>query len=451
MTVDRRHLLSAGLAAGVGASAAGIRSTSAQAQAAGSTDLGLVPGSNVDQSSVLQLAVDEAASSGSTLSLPAGRFRVGAIKLRSGTRLIGANGATELEFTGSGGSFLTGQEIENVVIEGLTLVGAYKGLVPDAADGLITLNDVKDARLRNLRITQSAASGISLIKCSGSVTDCRVTEVMDAAIRSIDARGMEIAHNDIADCGNNGIQVWRYSVGEDGTIVTANRIARVRADGGGSGQNGNGINVYRAGGVLVSDNRITDCAFSAVRGNSAANIQILANNCARLGEVALYSEFGFQGAVIANNVVDTAATGISVTNFNEGGRLAVVQGNLIRNMFRREQEPVDVRGHGISVEADTVLSNNVIEKAPTAGIIIGWGSYMREVVASGNLVRDARVGILVTANPGAGACLLSGNMISGSTDGAIRGMDDNGEPTGPELVSGAGAGGNISVAGNLAV
>ena len=30
--------------------------------------------------------------------------------------------------------------------------------------------------------------------------------------------------------------------------------------------------------------------------------------------------------------VDGAALGISVTNFNEGGRLAVVQGNLIRNL-----------------------------------------------------------------------------------------------------------------------
>ena len=36
--------------------------------------------------------------------------------------------------------------------------------------------------------------------------------------------------------------------------------------------------------------------------------------------------------VIANNIVDGAALGVSVTNFDEGGRLAVVQGNLIRNL-----------------------------------------------------------------------------------------------------------------------
>ena len=33
---------------------------------------------------------------------------------------------------------------------------------------------------------------------------------------------------------------------------------------------------------------------------------------------------------MANNIVDGAALGVSVTNFDKGGRLAVVQGNLIR-------------------------------------------------------------------------------------------------------------------------
>ena len=127
---------------------------------------------------------------------------------------------------------------------------------------------------------------------------------MQAAIRSVDAAGLEIAHNDIADCGNNGIQVWRSEAGEDGSTVTANRIVRIRADGGGSGENGNGVNVFRAGSVLVSGNRITDCAYSAVRGNASSDIQIIANSCARLGEVAIYAEFGFEGALIANNLVD---------------------------------------------------------------------------------------------------------------------------------------------------
>ena len=63
-----------------------------------------------------------------------------------------------------------------------------------------------------------------------------------------------------------------------------------------------------------------------------SNIQIIGNNCAALDEVAIYSEFGFEGAVIADNVIDGAETGISVTNFNEGGRLATVRGNIVRNL-----------------------------------------------------------------------------------------------------------------------
>ena len=404
-----------------------------------------MPGSPIDQGPVLQAALDDATSRGAPLELPAGRYRIGALELRPGARIVGAAGATTLEFTG-GGTFITADQADGILLDGLVLDGAYQAL----DDGLISIRNSRGVRLRHLTLTRSVANGISLTACAGSVSDCNITSVMQAAIRSVDAIGMEIAHNDIADCGNNGIQVWRSEAGEDGSLVSANRIVRVRADSGGSGQNGNGVNVFRAGSVLVSGNRITDCAFSAVRGNAASDIQIIGNSCSRLGEVAIYAEFGFEGALIANNLVDTAATGITVTNFNNGGRLAVVQGNLVRNLFRREHEPVDKRGHGITVEADTALTGNVVERAPTAGIVIGWQHWMREVVATSNLVRASRVGILVSNDPGAGACLLSNNMVSGATDGAIRAMDGNGDPTGPELTHGGGDG-KLTVIGNLSV
>ena len=125
----------------------------------------------------------------------------------------------------------------------------------------------------------------------------------------------------------------------------------------------------------------------------------------RLGEVALYAEFGFEGALIANNVVDGAALGVAVTNFNEGGRLAVVQGNMIRNLvaFRAAgADPNDVAGIGIGVEADTAVTGNVVENAPTVGILLGWGRYMRDVAATGNVVRASGVGIAVSVAAGAG-------------------------------------------------
>lgn len=446
MTLDRRNVLTAGIAAGlaVGGATCGARPAEARTRSGSGDTSGLVPGSANDQTAALQAALDDAASRGAPLELPPGRYRVGTLELRAGARIVGAAGATTLEFTGSG-AFVAGDQADGVLLEGLALDGAYRAL----DDGLISIRNSRGVHLRHLTLTGSVANGISLVGCAGSVSDCNVSSVMQTGIRSVDAAGLQIAHNDIADCGNNGIQVWRSEAGEDGSIVSANRIVRVRADSGGSGQNGNGVNVFRAGSVLVSGNRITDCAFSAVRGNAASDIQIIGNSCSRLGEVAIYAEFGFEGALIANNLVDTAATGITVTNFNDGGRLAVVQGNLVRNLFRREHEPVDKRGHGITVEADTALTGNVVERAPTAGIVIGWQHWMREVVATSNLVRASRVGILVSNDPGAGACLLSNNMVSGATDGAIRAMDGNGDPTGPELTHGGD--GKLSLIGNLSV
>ncbi|MFA5898402.1 MAG: TIGR03808 family TAT-translocated repetitive protein [Hyphomicrobium sp.] len=450
MTLSRRNVLSTGVAAGIAVGATSGPRPAVARSASAQLHLSLLGNSTVDQAPALQAAIDSAAPHGEPVVLPSGRFRVGPLQLRSGTRLIGAEGATVLEYAG-GGAFITAQDAESIVIEGMTLDGAYLPLDASRTDALLSLRNVRGLQISCLTLTRSPANCITLEGCSGRVADCNISNAMLAAIHSIDAAGIEITHNAIADCGNAGIHVWRSEPGEDGSIVSGNRIVRIRADAGGTGQNGNGVNVFKAGGVLVSDNRITDCAYTAVRANSASNIQIIGNSCARLGEVALYAEFAFEGALIANNLVDTAAAGISVTNFNDGGRLAVVQGNLIRNLFRREHEPVDKRGHGITVEADTALTGNVVEQAATAGIVIGWGPYTREVVATGNLVRASRVGILVSSHPGAGACLLANNMISGAPDGAIRAMDDNGAPIGPDLAQGGRNDKLLSIAGNLSV
>ena len=161
--------------------------------------------------------------------------------------------------------------------------------------------------------------------------------------------------------------------------------------------------------------------FTAIRGNAVSDFLVTGNSCSQLGEVAIYAEFGFEGAIISNNIVDKAATGISVTNFNEGGRLAVVQGNLLKNMFLRENE----RGVGIAVEADAMVSGNVVEGAPGGGIMVGWGKYLRDVNVTGNLVREARIGIGISAVEGAGYAFVTNNMLSLTAEGGIRAMDHN--------------------------
>jgi uncharacterized secreted repeat protein (TIGR03808 family) len=142
-----------------------------------------------------------------------------------------------------------------------------------------------------------------------------------------------------------------------------------------------------------------------------------------LDEVAIYSEFGFEGAVIADNIVDGAETGISVTNFNEGGRLASVHGNVVRNLGPRRPGTRAEVCTGVGVEADTAVTGNTIENAARAGIQAGFGEYLRNVTIAGNVVRNAATGIAVSVAPGAGNAAITGNLIAGAKRGAIVGME----------------------------
>ena len=168
-------------------------------------------------------------------------------------------------------------------------------------------------------------------------------------------------------------------------------------------------------------------------------------------EVALYAEFGFEGAVIANNTVDGAAIGVSVTNFNEGGRLAVVQGNIVRNLLPKRPagtDPGDGAGVGISVEADTRSPATWSRTRRRVGIMLGWGHYLRDVAVTGNVVRKADIGIAVSVVPGAGTALIANNVIAEIRRGAIVGMARSKPVTGDLAKAGAEQYANLAVSGN---
>ena len=175
--------------------------------------------------------------------------------------------------------------------------------------------------------------------------------------------------------------------GPDGTIITENTISDIRS-GSGNGQNGNAINVFRADGVIVANNVASDVDFSAVRLNSTKDCLVRGNVGSECREVAIFSEFAFSGSVIAENIIDGAAAGISITNFNDGGRLAVCQGNIVRNIYPSSPTNPDTRPFGIFAEADTAITGNVIEEVPGIGIGAGWGEYLRDVLISGNVIRE---------------------------------------------------------------
>jgi uncharacterized secreted repeat protein (TIGR03808 family) len=436
MDVSRRHLIGASAATAAGAlmvspeaaRAAPLTSTFGR----DITQYGVRPGSPDDQTRILQHAIDEAARARTPLALPPGVFRCGLLRLQNGTQLVGVRGATRLVFAG-GASMLSGEGANNIGLTGITLDG---GSIPlPARRGLVHCLGGRDIRIADCEITGSGGNGIWFENVSGDVSSNIITRTAATAIVSFDALGLLISRNTITSTNDNGIEILRTAIGDDGTLVLDNRIEDIKAGPGGSGQYGNAINAFRAGNVIVRGNRIRNCDYSAVRGNSASNIQITGNSVSDVREVALYSEFSFEGAVIANNTVDGAAFGVSVCNFNEGGRIAVVQGNIIRNLLPKRPigtAPDDDAGVGIYVEADSSVSGNVIENAPSFGIMAGWSKYLRDVVISGNVIRNAPVGVGVSVAPGAGTVLVNNNMISETPRGAVVGLD-HARPVTPDL------------------
>jgi uncharacterized secreted repeat protein (TIGR03808 family) len=436
MDVNRRHLIGASAAGVAGALAmspdAARAATLTSALGRDATQYGVRPGSPDDQTRVLQRAIDEAARAQVPLALPPGVYRTGMLRLQSGTQLVGVRGATKLIFNG-GPSMLSGEGAGNVGLTNITLDGS--GIPLPTRRGLVHCLGGRDIRITDCEITGSGGNGIWFENVSGDVSGNIITGTAATAIVSFDAQGLLVSRNTIQATHDNGIEILRTTIGDDGTQVTDNRIEDIKAGPGGSGQYGNAINAFRAGNVIVRGNRIRNCDYSAVRGNSASNIQITGNSVSDVGEVALYSEFSFEGAVIANNTVDGAALGVSVCNFNEGGRIAVVQGNIVRNLKPKRPigtAPDDDAGIGIYVEADTSVTGNVIENAPSFGIVAGWGKYLRDVAISGNVIRNAFVGIGVSVAPGAGTALVNNNMISETPGGAVVGLD-HARPVTPDL------------------
>jgi uncharacterized secreted repeat protein (TIGR03808 family) len=436
MDVNRRHLV--GLAA-TGATALAISPQASAAQPVSAfgrdaTQYGLRPGSPDDQTRTLQRAIDDASRAQVPLVLPPGVYRVSQLRLPNGAQLVGVRGATRLVFTG-GASMFTSEGTGGVVLTNLVLDG---GSIPlPTRRGLVHCLSGRDIRIADCEIIASGGNGVWFENVSGDVSGNTITKTAVTAITSFDAQGLAVTRNTIVDTNDNGIEILRTSIGDDGTLVADNRIEDIKAGPGGSGQYGNAINAFRAGNVTVRGNRIKNCDYSAVRGNSASNIQISGNSITDVREVALYSEFAFEGAVIANNTVDGAALGVSVCNFNEGGRLAVVQGNIIRNLLAKRPagtKPDDDGGIGIYVEADSSVSGNVIENAPSFGIVAGWGKYLRDVAITGNVIRNAFVGVGISVAPGAGTALVNSNMISETPRGAVVGLD-HARPVTPDLTA----------------
>jgi uncharacterized secreted repeat protein (TIGR03808 family) len=90
----------------------------------------------------------------------------------------------------------------------------------------------------------------------------------------------------------------------------------------------------------------------------------------------------------------------------------------------------------------------VIENVQTAGISAGWGQYLRNVVVSGNVVRQSGIGVAVSVVKDAGSAVITGNLISGVRRGAIVGMEWHKAISGDLALAGAERYPQLRVIGN---
>jgi len=90
----------------------------------------------------------------------------------------------------------------------------------------------------------------------------------------------------------------------------------------------------------------------------------------------------------------------------------------------------------------------VIEDAPTAGIRLGWGHYLRDVAVTGNVVRRAGIGIAVSVAAGAGSALIADNLIATTRHGAVVGMEWGKAVTGDLAAENAIRYAQLSISGN---
>ncbi|MCQ4632085.1 TIGR03808 family TAT-translocated repetitive protein [Shinella sp. CPCC 100929] len=391
---------------------------------------GIRPGAGDRKSKAFAKLLKEAAGKNMPVFLPPGDYTISNVTLPDNTRITGVPGATRILYGGDGHLFaadgLARVELANLVID-----GANRWL-DDTVEGLVHLSNVAQVTIENCEIQGSSKTAVSLQRCGGRIERNRLSGAADYALYAVESHDLSVTGNHVFDCGNGGILIHRWQKGRDGTIVSGNRIARMAATRGGTGEYGNGINIFRGDDVMVTNNHLSGCAFSAIRANAGSNVQISGNTCLDSGETAIYSEFGFEGAIVNGNLIDGAANGILIVNFNEGGRLATVTGNVVRNLKLEGPYVHDGAGFGfgIAVEADTVVSGNTIENAPKWGLMLGWGPFMRGLVVSGNLVRKSPVGCAVTVVEEAGSALISGNIFEDTPNGAIAGYRWNERTTG---------------------
>lgn len=412
---NRRHFL-AGLAATAAAASMPVNKALASSHADDAGAFGISPNMSRDITPQLNRALEEAVQNGRPLFLRAGSYHVTSLVLPEGAQLVGAPGQTVIRVSGPG---LMALGVSNVSLRHLTLESHFH----DASDGegLFHAMNARNLRLTDVSITGRHKNGIRLHRTSGVIEDCQISGAQFAAIHATDSYDLKLRDNRISDCGAQGIRISRTKGrDEDGTAITGNRINRIGYTGYEGGALSSALLVENANGCMVFNNRVEACNGRAIHVRHADHVQITSNQLRDVTETAILVNEGATGAVIAQNIIEDVGSGIAISQSEAQSRLVVVQGNLIRTLKESGREG---RAFGITAEIDTTINANVIERAAHGtGIILGKGRNCRNLVATGNVLRETGRGIEVSIARGVEQAVIRANSFSGVQEAAIVGM-----------------------------
>jgi uncharacterized secreted repeat protein (TIGR03808 family) len=391
-------------------------------------DYAMAANSGRDETQHFQAAINDAQAKQLPLFLPAGSYHIGRVTIsmplvlssHAGRAIFLAAGAEPpcLTIAARGGSALGAVRISDITIDGSE--------APARTDrqGLIEASQVNGLTIERCTLRASKASGIALNKVTGSVSNNLVEGAAETAIASKDGTVI-IDSNTISNSGNQGIAVSRSAIGDDGSIVSNNRITNTSAKRLGSGAYGNAILIYRAGKVTVTGNKIAASAFSAIRANSASDVQVTGNQSTGNGECAIYIEAPdktdtYSGCIVANNIVRDCGSGINVVNQDYGGRRGVITGNQIVGSKNKRivdgSYTYETWGTGISACADVVVSDNILENCESWGIILDPTNYARApgafiAQAANNMLKNCAGGIVFCRNDATAYVSIGGNTV----------------------------------------
>lgn len=277
-----------------------------------------------------------------------------------------------------GGTPLKIENMSSVRFRGVDFDGRNLAL-PDYAylrSAFIALKQTNDIVFEDRQIKNAPGVGVYVTGGNAKLTGCYIAS-HSGGVFSEDAQTF-VHKNNITMMANSGVETAA----------------------GGTGENGDGVNLFRAMGVNVCDNHILNVKYSAVRCNGGGMAVIAGNHVWNAREVAIYIEAPGRiidptGAVVSNNHLDTV-------------------------------------GAGVTAETDCVISRNIIDRAQGVGIQLGAKDAARDLCVTGNLIRGSVFGIAVSNNVIAGTpgdVIVLGDIVRGAANRAVVPVSSNGTST----------------------